>query len=116
MGSQSSEANKKGLLVNPILNVVAKELGKSPAQVALRWGLQMGHSVLPKTSSEARLKENLDIINWSIPENLLCKFSEIKQASFGCHLSFLLCAVAFSFVLYCKIWMQYFHNRNDSAF
>ena len=79
LGHQSSEANKKGLLFDPILNVVAKELRKSPAQIALRWGLQMGHSVLPKTSNEARLKENLDIIDWSIPENLLCKFSEIKQ-------------------------------------
>ncbi|KAL2921087.1 NADPH-dependent aldo-keto reductase chloroplastic [Bienertia sinuspersici] len=39
---------------------LAGELGKSPAQVALRWGLQMGHSVLPKTSNEKRLKENMD--------------------------------------------------------
>ncbi|KAL2900939.1 NADPH-dependent aldo-keto reductase chloroplastic [Bienertia sinuspersici] len=69
LGSQSTEANKKGLLVNPILNKVAEELGKSPAQVALRWGLQMGQSVLPKTSNEARLKENMDVYNWSIPED-----------------------------------------------
>ena len=81
MGSQSSEATRKGVLVNPILNKVAEELGKSPAQVALRWGLQQGHSVLPKTSNEERLKNNLDIFNWFIPENLLCKFSEISQAS-----------------------------------
>lgn len=82
LGSQSSEASKKGVLVDPILNKVAEELGKSPAQVALRWGLQMGHSVLPKTSNEVRLKENMDVFNWSIPENLLCKFSEIQQVKF----------------------------------
>ncbi|CAO2820209.1 unnamed protein product [Amaranthus hypochondriacus] len=82
LGSQSSEANSKGVLVDPILNKVAEELGKSPAQVALRWGLQQGHSVLPKTSNEERLKNNLDIFNWFIPENLLCKFSEISQQKF----------------------------------
>lgn len=61
--------------------MVAEQLGKSPAQVTLRWGLQMGHSVLPKSISEARMKENLDIFDWSIPEDLFAKFSQIEQAS-----------------------------------
>jgi len=69
------------VLKNPVLNIIAEKLGKTPAQVALRWGIQTGHSVLPKTSNEARLKENIDIFNWSIPEDLMAKFSEIKQAS-----------------------------------
>lgn len=41
----------------------------------------MGHSVLPKSTSEARLKENFDIFEWSIPEDLLAKIPEIEQAS-----------------------------------
>jgi len=41
--------------------MIAEKLGKSPAQVALRWGLQMGHSVLPKSTNEAWIKENFDI-------------------------------------------------------
>lgn len=68
-------------LNNPVLTLVAEKLGKSPAQVALRWGLQMGHSVLPKSTNEARIKENFDVLDWSIPEDLFIKFSEIKQAS-----------------------------------
>lgn len=52
---------------------------KTPAQVALRWGLQSGHSVLPKSTSEARIKENLDLFSWSIPKDLFDKISEIKQ-------------------------------------
>lgn len=72
---------KSDLLKNPVINLVAEKLGKTPAQVALRWGIQKGHSVLPKTSNEARIKENFDIFNWSIPEELMAKFSEIKQAS-----------------------------------
>jgi len=63
------------------LNTIAETLGKSPAQVALRWGIQMGHSVLPKSTSEARIKENIDIFDWSIPEDMFTLFSEIEQAS-----------------------------------
>lgn len=67
------------VLKNPVINLVAEKLGKTPAQVALRWGIQTGHSVLPKTSNEARIKENFDVFNWSIPEELMAKLSEIKQ-------------------------------------
>jgi len=80
LGSQKFRSSDY-VLKNPVLNIIAEKLGKTPAQVALRWGIQTGHSVLPKTSNEARLKENIDIFNWSIPEDLMAKFSEIKQAS-----------------------------------
>ncbi|XVF76679.1 hypothetical protein PTKIN_Ptkin13bG0286100 [Pterospermum kingtungense] len=81
LGTQSRGGTvRKKVMENPVLIMVAEQLGKSPEQVALRWGLQMGHSVLPKTTSEARMKENLDIFNWSIPEDLFSKFSQIEQA------------------------------------
>lgn len=40
---------------------------------------QMGQSVLPRSANEGRIKENLDIFDWSIPGELMAKFSEIKQ-------------------------------------
>lgn len=72
---------KRDVLEHPVLNMVAEKLGKSPAQVALRWGIQMGHSVLPKSANEARIKENFDVFDWSIPEDLFAKFSDVEQAS-----------------------------------
>lgn len=76
-----SPANlKSDVLKHPIVNTAAQKLGKTPAQVALRWGLQMGHSILPKSTSEGRIKENFDVFGWSIPEDLFTKFSEIEQA------------------------------------
>ncbi|KAJ1418977.1 NADP-dependent oxidoreductase domain, partial [Sesbania bispinosa] len=72
--------HKSDILKNPIINMVAEKLGKTPAQVALKWGLQMGHSVLPKSTDDERIKENFDDFNWSIPEELITNFSEIKQA------------------------------------
>jgi alcohol dehydrogenase (NADP+) len=61
--------------------MVSEKLGKTPAQVALRWGLQMGHSVITKSTSDIRIKENFDIFNWSIPEDLITKLSEIEQVN-----------------------------------
>nr|XP_023912514.1 NADPH-dependent aldo-keto reductase, chloroplastic-like isoform X2 [Quercus suber] len=75
----STAAINNEILKNPILLTVAEKLGKTSAQVALRWGVQMGHSVLPKSTNEARIKENLDVFDWSIPEDLFAKLSEIKQ-------------------------------------
>ncbi|BAU02260.1 hypothetical protein LR48_Vigan10g104800 [Vigna angularis] len=80
LGSPGTPWLKSDVLKHPVLNTTAKKLGKTPAQVALRWGLQMGQSVLPKSTNEARIKENFDIFGWSIPADLLAKFSEIQQA------------------------------------
>ncbi|XP_019448477.1 PREDICTED: aldo-keto reductase family 4 member C9-like isoform X2 [Lupinus angustifolius] len=70
---------RTNILKNPVLHEAAEKLGKTPAQIALRWGLQMGHSVLPKSTNVTRIEENFDLFDWSIPEDLLDKFSEIKQ-------------------------------------
>ncbi|XP_022767603.1 NADPH-dependent aldo-keto reductase, chloroplastic-like isoform X1 [Durio zibethinus] len=80
LGSPGTTWLKSDVLKHPILNMIATKLGKSPAQVVIRWGLQMGHSVLPKSTHEKWIKENFDVFDWSIPEDLFAKFSEIEQA------------------------------------
>ncbi|KAK9123869.1 hypothetical protein Sjap_013471 [Stephania japonica] len=72
------------VLTHPVIIDISEKLGKTPAQVALRWGLQMGHSILPKSTNETRIKQNFDVFDWSIPEDLFAKFSEIEQASKAC--------------------------------
>ncbi|XP_039016215.1 aldo-keto reductase family 4 member C8-like isoform X2 [Hibiscus syriacus] len=79
LGSQGGNNRRVKVQENPVLKMVAAQLGKSPSQVALRWGLQMGHSIVPKSYNESRMKENLDIFSWSIHEDLFAKFSEIEQ-------------------------------------
>ncbi|KAG2627065.1 aldo-keto reductase family 4 member C10-like [Panicum virgatum] len=78
------------VLEHPVIVSAAEKLGKTPAQVALRWGVQMGHSVLPKSTNEERIGANIDVYDWSIPDELFAKFSEIEQgrlipASFFVH-------------------------------
>ncbi|XP_042475239.1 NADPH-dependent aldo-keto reductase, chloroplastic-like [Macadamia integrifolia] len=80
LGSPGTTWLKSNVLKHPVIAMVAEKLGKTPAQVALRWGLQMGHSVLPKSTNEKRIKENFDIYGWSIPDDLFAKFAEIEQA------------------------------------
>lgn len=70
---------RKQVLEHSIVNMVAEKLGKTPAQVVLRWGLQIGHSVVPKSANQTRVQENFDIFDWSIPDDLFAKFSETKQ-------------------------------------
>ncbi|XP_041026665.1 NADPH-dependent aldo-keto reductase, chloroplastic-like [Juglans microcarpa x Juglans regia] len=70
---------KGEVLKEPILIEIAEKLNKSPAQVALRWGIQSGHSVLPKSVNESRIKENLSLFDWFIPPELISKLSGIHQ-------------------------------------
>eukprot|EP01018_Ginkgo_biloba_P034603 Gb_21766 [translate_table: standard] len=79
LGSPGSAGIKFQVLEHPVLKQVAEKLGKTPAQVALRWGIQNGYSVLPKSSREDRIKANFEIFDWSIPQELFDQFSQIEQ-------------------------------------
>lgn len=56
----------KGLLDDPALTPIAEKLGKSPAQVVLRWHLQSGNIVIPKSVTPARIKENIDVFGFEL--------------------------------------------------
>ncbi|KAD3068409.1 hypothetical protein E3N88_36289 [Mikania micrantha] len=82
LGSPGTKWLTSTVLKHPILTSVAERLGKTPAQVALRWGLQMGHSVLPKSTNEARIKENFDVFDWSIPDALFAELQDLFGLNF----------------------------------
>ena len=49
------------VLDNPMLNKMAKHHGKTPAQIILKWDLQRGISIIPKSKTPARVKENTEL-------------------------------------------------------
>jgi len=53
-------------LQDPVIADIAQAHGKSPAQVMLRWGLQHGRSVIPKSTKPARIAENIDVFDFEL--------------------------------------------------
>ncbi|MCX5495739.1 aldo/keto reductase [Kaistia dalseonensis] len=58
--------NGKSSLEDPTILGIAKTHGKSAAQVMLRWGLQQGRSVIPKSIKPARIAENFDVFDFEL--------------------------------------------------
>ncbi|WAP61011.1 aldo/keto reductase [Streptomyces sp. S465] len=56
----------KGLLADPTLATIAEKHGKSPAQVVLRWHLEIGNVVIPKSVTPSRIKENIDVFDFQL--------------------------------------------------
>ena len=50
----------------------------SPAQVMLRWGLQRGTSVLPKSVNVDRLRSNIDIVGWQLTQEDFDRLSRLE--------------------------------------
>jgi 2,5-diketo-D-gluconate reductase A len=55
-----------GLLSDQTIAQVAREHGRSPAQVVLRWHVQLGLVAIPRTSKAERLAENLDVFDFEL--------------------------------------------------
>ncbi len=56
---------------HPGLLSLAKKYGKTPAQIILRWNIQLGVSVIPKSAHPERIRENFNIFDFSIsPEDM----------------------------------------------
>jgi len=53
-------------LTDPVIGDIAKTHGKTPAQVMLRWGLQHGRSVIPKSTKPGRIAENIDVFDFEL--------------------------------------------------
>ncbi|MFX1820819.1 aldo/keto reductase [Pseudarthrobacter sp. CC4] len=54
------------VLADPVVRACASEHGKTPAQVILRWHIQLGNIAIPKASSEVRIRENMDIFDFDL--------------------------------------------------
>ena len=63
------------LLKNKIIKDVADAHGKTAAQVIIRWHLQLGHMVIPKSETPSRIKENFDVFNFELSDEQLKKIN-----------------------------------------
>ena len=55
-----------GTFENPVIGEIAAKYGKTPAQVMLRWNIQRGVVVIPKSTHVERMKENFDVFDFTL--------------------------------------------------
>lgn len=55
-----------GMFTNPVMKVIASEHGKTVGQVILRWNIERGVSIIPKSVHRSRMEENFDIWDFSL--------------------------------------------------
>lgn len=58
----------RGLLEDPLLAKLGEAKGKSPAQVVIRWHIQLGNVVIPKSVTPSRIRENYDVFDFSLDD------------------------------------------------
>jgi len=72
------------VLMNPVIDEVAREVGKSTAQVALRWAMQLGCSVIPKSGDLRRLAQNIEAASFTLTPAQMDAITELDhQQGFG---------------------------------
>jgi 2,5-diketo-D-gluconate reductase A len=62
-----SPLGKGGVLDDPVVTRIAERIGRTPAQVVLRWHIQRGDIVFPKSVTPDRIRENIDIFDFELP-------------------------------------------------
>lgn len=76
-----------GLFENPVLTAIGEAHGKSTAQVMLRWNLQRGVVVIPKSVHRERMEQNLDVFDFALTNEEMAQIAllDTKTSSFFGH-------------------------------
>jgi diketogulonate reductase-like aldo/keto reductase len=67
------------VLADPVVLALAAEHGRTPAQIILRWHVQLGNIAIPKASSEARIRENLDVFGFILSDRDMAALAELER-------------------------------------
>ena len=65
-------------LSDPTIGAIARAIGRTPAQVLLRWGIQKGHVVLPKSIRRERIAENAALFDFTLDAAAMGKLDELE--------------------------------------
>ena len=72
-----------GVLDDAAIVKIAEHVGKTPAQVTLRWHLQRGDIVFPKSSSAERMAENADLFDFELDDQAMESISALDRGEDG---------------------------------
>ncbi|MGW1742947.1 aldo/keto reductase [Nocardia sp. NPDC001965] len=76
-----SPLGQGALLDDPVITAIATELDRSPAQVIIRWHLQLGNVVIPKSVTPARIVENFDVLGFELSADQMAAISGLDNGT-----------------------------------
>ncbi|PKW13096.1 aldo/keto reductase [Saccharopolyspora spinosa] len=68
----------KGLLDDASLGALAEKYDKSPAQIVLRWQVQLGNIAIPKSVTPSRIKENIEVFDFELADDDVAAITGLK--------------------------------------
>ena len=71
------------VLGDPVIGGIAERLGKSPAQVVLRWHVERGDIVFPKSVTPERIKENIEIFDFELSDDDIDAITALDKGEAG---------------------------------
>jgi 2,5-diketo-D-gluconate reductase A len=72
-----------GVLEDPTITRIAEKVGKTPAQVVLRWHIQRGDIVFPKSVTPSRIQENFELFDFELDSSDMDEISALDQDEGG---------------------------------
>jgi 2,5-diketo-D-gluconate reductase A len=72
-----------GVLDDPAIVAIAEKLERSPAQVVLRWHIQRGSIVFPKSTTVARIRENFELFDFELEPGEVAKIAALDKGEAG---------------------------------
>ena len=69
----------KSLIEEPVFRQIGEKYGKSSAQVILRWHTQMGFVVIPGSRNVAHIRDNLDILDFTLTEEEMAEIAKLNK-------------------------------------
>jgi 2,5-diketo-D-gluconate reductase A len=67
------------LLQAPILTQLGEKYGKTPAQVVLRWHIEQGLVVIPKSANSERMRQNLEVFDFALSPQDLAELADLDE-------------------------------------
>jgi 2,5-diketo-D-gluconate reductase A len=69
------------LLENPAVASVAQAHGKTPAQALIRWSIQLGNVVIPRSANPERIKSNLDVFDFELSDDQMAALNALDDGT-----------------------------------
>ncbi|MGH3445187.1 MAG: aldo/keto reductase, partial [Nocardioidaceae bacterium] len=67
------------LLGDKLITSLADKYGKTPAQVVIRWHLELGNLVIPKSVTPSRIRDNFDVFDFELSEDDVTAIGELNR-------------------------------------